>query len=112
MQNTFRDGQTLEKVTGKPLIGQIPLIPARSRKNVLKYLTDKPMSAAAEAVRDLRTSILLSNIDEPPQIIMSTSSISGEGKTTQSLTLTQNLTGLNKKVLLVEGNIRRRAFAE
>ena len=43
---------------------------------------------------------------------MSTSSIPGEGKTTQSLALAQNLTGLGKKVLLIEGDIRKRVFAE
>lgn len=111
-QNTFRDSKTVEERTGYTVIGQIPVIPARRRKNVLKYLTDKPTSAAAEAVRNLRTSILLSNIDKPPQVIMSTSSIPGEGKTTQSLALAQNLTGLDKKVLLIEGDIRRRVFAE
>jgi capsular exopolysaccharide synthesis family protein len=94
------------------VIGQIPAIPARRRKNVLKYLTDKPTSAAAEAIRNLRTSVLLSDIDNPPQVIMSTSSIPQEGKTTQSLALTQNLTGLGKRVLLVEGDIRRRVFGQ
>ena len=111
-QNTFRDGNTLEEKTGYTVIGQIPAIPARRRKNVLKYLTSKPASAAAEAIRNLRTSVLLSDIDNPPQVIMSTSSIPGEGKTTQSLALAQNLTGLGKKVLLVEGDIRKRIFAE
>jgi capsular exopolysaccharide synthesis family protein len=111
-QNTFRDASELENRTGYTVIGQIPSIPARRRKNVLKYLTDKPTSAAAEAIRNLRTSVLLSNIDNPPQIIMSTSSIPGEGKTTQSLALTQNLTGLGKRVLLIEGDIRRRVFSQ
>lgn len=111
-QNTFRDSTELEGKTGHTVIGQIPAIPARRRKNVLKYLTDRPTSAAAEAIRNLRTSILLSDIDNPPQIIMSTSSIPGEGKTTQSLALAQNLTGLGKKVLLIEGDIRKRVFAE
>ena len=111
-QNTFRDSNMLEEKTGYTVIGQIPAIPARRRKNVLKYLTSKPASAAAEAIRNLRTSVLLSDIDNPPQVIMSTSSIPGEGKTTQSLALAQNLTGLGKKVLLVEGDIRKRIFAE
>ena len=43
---------------------------------------------------------------------MSTSSVPGEGKTTQSLALAQNLAGLDKKVLLVEGDVRKRVFAE
>ena len=111
-QNTFRVAEELESRTGYSVIGQIPAIPARRRKNVLKYLMDKPTSAAAEAIRNLRTSLLLSDIDSPPQIIMSTSSIPGEGKTTQSLALTQNLSGMGKKVLLIEGDIRRRVFAE
>ena len=111
-QTTFRAAEDLESFTGYPVLGQIPAISARRRKNVLQYLVEKPTSAAAEAIRNMRTSVLLSNIDNPPQIIMSTSSIPGEGKTTQSLALSQNLSGLGKKVLLVEGDIRRRVFSE
>ncbi len=111
-QNTFRTAEDLEHLSGATVMGQIPVIPARKRKKVLQYLTDKPASAAAEAIRNLRTSVLLSNVDNPPKIIMSTSSVPGEGKTTQSLALAQNLSGLGKKVLLVEGDIRRRTFAE
>ncbi len=111
-QNTFRTPEDLEHLAGATVMGQIPVIPAKKRKKVLQYLTDKPTSAAAEAIRNLRTSILLSNVDNPPKVIMSTSSIPGEGKTTQSLALAQNLSGLGKKVLLVEGDIRRRTFAE
>ncbi|MCK4713106.1 MAG: polysaccharide biosynthesis tyrosine autokinase [Marinosulfonomonas sp.] len=111
-QNTFRTAEDLERRTGHTVMGQIPMIPLRKRKKVLKYLTDKPASAAAEAIRNLRTSVLLSNVDAPPKIIMSTSSIPGEGKTTQSIALAQNLSGLGKKVLLVEGDLRRRIFTE
>lgn len=111
-QNTYRISDDLEKATSLPVIGQIPKIPARQRKNVLKYLSDKPSSAAAEAVRNLRTSVLLANLDNPPKVIMSTSSIPGEGKTTQSLAMAQNLAGLGKSVLLIEGDIRKRVFSE
>lgn len=111
-QNTYRVAEALERNTGLTVIGQIPTIPSRNRANVLQYLTDKPNSAAAEAVRNLRTSLLLANIDMPPRVIMSTSSIPGEGKTTQSISLAQNLSGLGKRVLLVEGDIRRRVFSE
>lgn len=109
-QNTFRTAEHLEAKTGVPVVGQIPLVPARSRKKVLQYLQDKPNSAVAEAVRNLRTSLLLANLDRPPQVIMSTSSVPGEGKTTQSLSLALNLSGLGRKVLLIEGDIRRRVM--
>ncbi len=108
----FRTARDLELHTGYTVLGQIPQIPARNRKRVLNYLASKPASAAAEAVRNLRTSVLLSNVDTPPKVILSTSSIPGEGKTTNSLALAQNLIGLGKSVLLIEGDIRRRTFKQ
>ncbi|AZV79331.1 polysaccharide biosynthesis tyrosine autokinase [Parasedimentitalea marina] len=110
--NAFRTARDLEQHTGYTVLGQIPQIPARSRKKILNYLANKPASAAAEAVRNLRTSVLLSNVDNPAKVIMSTSSVPGEGKTTNSLALAQNLIGLGKSVLLIEGDIRRRTFAQ
>jgi len=111
-QNTFRSARELEDLTGRTVMGQIPQIPSRSRSDAIGYLYTKPTSAAAEAVRNLRTSVLLSNLDSQPQVIVSTSAIPGEGKTTTSLALAQNLTQMGKKVLLVEGDIRRRVFGQ
>ncbi|HGG06847.1 MAG TPA: polysaccharide biosynthesis tyrosine autokinase [Aliiroseovarius sp.] len=107
----FRTADELARATGYTVMGQIPRIPARKRLSVMQYLVDKPTSAAAEAVRNLRTSALLSNVDEPPKVFMVTSSIPGEGKTTTSIALAHNLAGLDKKVLLVEGDIRRRVMS-
>jgi len=108
--NGFRTADDLSKFSGMAVLGQIPRIPIKNRADLIPYLVDKPTSAAAEAVRNLRTSILLSDLDNPPQVIMSTSSIPAEGKTTQAIALAHNLSGLGKKVLLVEGDIRRRTF--
>ncbi len=103
----FRSSKDLEQRTGYSVLGQIPTFPANGPRKILQYLSDKPSSATAEAVRNLRTSILLSNVDTPPQVIMMTSSLPGEGKTTNSLALAQNFTGVGKKVLLIEGDLRR-----
>ena len=111
-QNTFRTPQDLEARTGYTVMGQIPLMPVGQRRDSIAYLANKPTSAAAEALRNLRTSLLLSSMDRPPQVIMTTSSLPGEGKTTMSLALTQNFSGLGKKVLLIEGDIRRRVFGQ
>ncbi|MEL6667178.1 MAG: GNVR domain-containing protein [Pseudomonadota bacterium] len=108
----FKTADELEAHTGISVLGQIPLIQASGRPMVLEYLRSKPTSAAAEAVRDLRTSVMLSNIDNSPQVIVSTSSLPGEGKTTQSLALAQNLSAMGQKVLLIEGDIRRRTLNE
>ena len=111
-QNTFRDSRTLEELTGYSTMGQIPQLPSRTRKDAIAYLAEKPTSAAAEAIRNLRTSILLSNVDQEPQVIMTSSSVPGEGKTTIAMALGQNFSGMGKKVLLIEGDIRRRVFRQ
>ncbi|OIP83226.1 MAG: chain-length determining protein [Rhodobacterales bacterium CG2_30_65_12] len=112
LHSGFRNGEQLEQATGITVMGQVPLIPARKRKGVIEYLVEMPTSAAAEAIRNLRTSLLLSNIDNPPKVILSTSSVPGEGKTTTAIALAQNFTGLGKSVLLIEGDIRRKVFSE
>jgi len=110
--NTFRTADELEAYTGVGVLGSLPKAKVSGRKDVLRYAIDKPTSVFAEAIRNLRTSVLLSDVDNPPQVIMITSSVPGEGKTTQSLVLAQNMAGLGKKVLVIEGDIRKRTFAE
>lgn len=110
--DTFRNAEELEVATGEQVIGQVPLFPIDARIDLLQYLKDKPTSSAVESIRNLRTSLLLSQIDSPPQVIMSTSTIPGEGKTTQSIALAHNISGLGKRVLLIEGDIRRRTLDE
>ncbi|KIC28706.1 GumC family protein [Leisingera sp. ANG-S5] len=109
-RNGYRSAGELERKTGYSVLGQIPVFPASERRKVLEYLAEKPSSATAEAVRNLRTSLMLSNVDQPPQVVVMTSSLPGEGKTTNALALAQNFVGIGKKVLLVEGDIRRRTL--
>ena len=112
MYTSFRTSEELEAATGLFVMGQIPIMPIKKRGELLKYLSDKPTSAAAEAIRNVRTSILLSNIDTPPKVIMTTSALPEEGKTTAAIALAHNFSSMGKKVLLIEGDIRRRRFRE
>ncbi|SIT06040.1 capsular exopolysaccharide family [Roseivivax lentus] len=112
MHSGFRTADDLEEHTGQTILGQIPKMPIKRRDQLIDYLNAKPTSAAAEAIRNLRTSVLLSNVDNPPQMIMSTSSLPGEGKTTQAISLAHNLAGMGRKVLLIEADIRRRTFQQ
>lgn len=108
----LRSVRDLEALTGRTVLGQVPLIPEPGRARALAWLAEHPTSAAAEAVRNLRTSILLSDIDSTPQVIVLSSSVPAEGKTTLTLALAQNLTAMGKRVLVVEGDIRRRVFGQ
>ena len=112
MRSSYRTARHLEQETGVVVMGQIPVIPGKARSDILKYLSTKPSSSAMEAVRNLRTSVLLSNVDKPPQVIISTSSVPSEGKTTNSIALAMNLVGTGKSVLLIEGDIRRNTLGQ
>jgi capsular exopolysaccharide synthesis family protein len=72
----------------------------------LAALSD-PRSAYVEALRALRTSILLSRGGAPPQVMLVTSSIASEGKSMLSLNLATLLAQQGKTVLLVDGDFRR-----
>ena len=108
----YRTGRDLESHTGLSVLGQIPRIPMRQRRKVLRYLMEKPTSASAEAVRSLRTSLTLTSLDGPPKVILSTSSVPGEGKTTNALALGQSLATMGRRVLVIEGDLRRRTFPQ
>ncbi|PYG25486.1 GumC family protein [Pelagimonas varians] len=108
--NKFRTAEDLEAVTGLATHGQIPKMPLRKRNALIPYLRENPTSAAAESIRNMRTSLLLTGGENTPQVILSTSSVPGEGKTTQAVALAYSCSGLGKKVLLIEGDLRRRSL--
>lgn len=110
--DTVRTAQALQDVSGYPVLGQLANLPARGHQKALSYMSQKPMSAAAEAMRNLRTSVLFSGGTETPQIVMTSSALPGEGKTTVALTLAQNIANMGKRVLLIEGDMRRSTVNE
>ena len=107
----YRSINELNKDINQSVLASLPLIPVENRKTIISYLKNKPNSVFSEAVRNLRTSILLSNPNQVKQVIMLTSSVPKEGKTILSFALAQNMVGLGKRILLIEADIRRRVHS-
>jgi succinoglycan biosynthesis transport protein ExoP len=66
----------------------------------------KPLSRYSEAIRTLRSSIQMTDVDNPPKVIQVTSMMPGEGKTTIALSLATSAAGSGLRVLLVDADLR------
>jgi len=112
MNNTFRSPDQLEELTGENVLAVLPALGTRMhRKDIIDHLRDKPGSSMAEAVRNLRTSILLSNLDKPPKVIMFTSSVPREGKSTTSMLVALTSKQMGKSAIIVDCDLRLPALS-
>jgi succinoglycan biosynthesis transport protein ExoP len=66
-----------------------------------------PKSQMSEAFRALRTSLLLSRADHPPQVILVTSALPREGKTTAAANLAVTLAQLGDSTIVVDADLRK-----
>lgn len=129
MDNTIGTPEQIEAISAWPALGVIPQDGSALKSSYYRFFrhsspetTNKiteptpelamvvhtrPRSEAAESYRALRTSILLSSLGGPPKIIMITSALPQEGKTTTSLNSATVLSQRGSRVLLIDGDLRR-----
>lgn len=105
LDNTIKDRQMLEEITHVGLVGSIPL--DRELRNQPEIYFDKDNSAIAEAFRKLRTNLQFLAVDNPPRVIVVTSSMPHEGKTTTAINIALALAEAEHNVVLVDGDMRR-----
>jgi succinoglycan biosynthesis transport protein ExoP len=121
LDNTVRTTEQAQMISGLPPLGMIPmgsrsaregadskrLVIATSKEAVELVTQVRPQSQMAESYRALRTSLLLSNLGAPPKVIMITSALPQEGKTTTSINCAVVLAQKGIRVLLIDADLRR-----
>ncbi|RAK58142.1 GumC family protein [Phenylobacterium deserti] len=100
-------GEDIEQRVGAAYVGSVPLLNRRSRTSPGAYLTSKPMSAFAEALRGVRASLLETSDGDAPHIIAITSSLPGEGKTHTAVSFASSFAMQGYKTILVDCDSRR-----
>jgi len=121
LDNTVRTTEQAQMISGLASLGMIPLgsksaregptpkrlVIAASKEAVELVTQVRPQSQMAESYRALRTSLLLSNLGAPPKVIMVTSALPQEGKTTTSINVAVVLAQKGVRVLLIDADLRR-----
>lgn len=101
----YRLSAQVEKETGVAVLGVEPLL--RTRLEPSTYALCKPYSAFSEGVQGLRMTLQFGNAGDPHRIIMITSSVPSEGKTSLCMTLGRIAAKSGARTLLVEADMRR-----
>lgn len=96
---------------GMPLLGMVPQVAFSNSRNRM-LVREEPSSIFSEAIRSLRSVLLISRSGTPPQVILVTSANAAEGKSTLSLNLAGALAQQEKRVLLLEADLRRPILAQ
>jgi polysaccharide biosynthesis transport protein len=120
LDTTVLNLEELSAITALPALGTIPMqVPTNGRRRLTAGSTSevpsisapitylRPKSEVAESYRALRTSILLSSFGAPPKVILITSALPQEGKTTVSSNSAMVLAQKGGRVLLVDADMRR-----
>jgi len=132
LDTTIHDEADLRAIVGVPVVGIIPNLQQQSRAGAYRLPTARPgqpaagaaasdaegggsapgsvreyHTPAAEAYRTLRTNLNYLTPPRPPRVIVVTSALPGDGKTTTVVNLAITLAQQGQRVILIDAETRR-----
>ncbi|MBP1232536.1 capsular exopolysaccharide synthesis family protein [Arthrobacter sp. PvP102] len=112
LDRRIRNATEIERLFDVPVIGTLPVDHRLDEKSTIldagaaAQLHDAG-GAMAEALRELRTNLSFLDVDQPPRIIVVTSSMQAEGKSTVTANLAVTMAAAGENVVVVDGDLRR-----
>jgi succinoglycan biosynthesis transport protein ExoP len=104
----FRSLSQIEALTGLPTLGMVPLIVRKEvNRRPHQLAVAKPGSVYGEAVRTLRTALILSDSERPPRTIVVTSSVPNEGKTSTALSIACQSAKSGQRCIILDCDLRQ-----
>lgn len=109
LDTTVKTGEALGELTSLPVLGHIPYDRSSVRQRIA--MDTASTSVRAEAFRKLRANLQFAQVDDRPRVIVVTSSVPGEGKTTTAVNLALSLADAGLRTCLVDADLRRPSVA-
>lgn len=107
----IRSSDAVQNATGLPILGTIPsdkrLTNNRSLLPTTPARKDREGWATSEAFRQLRTNLTFANVDDPARVLVITSSVAGEGKSSLAANLAIAIGAAGRPTVLVDADLRR-----
>jgi capsular exopolysaccharide synthesis family protein len=111
LNSQIRTGDDVESNFKVPFLGNFPQLKGAGRKSPADYLVNNPMSSYAEALRNLRASLLFADLDSTIKTVAITSSQPNEGKSTLTYGLGRMSAMSGTRTLIIDGDFRRRQLS-
>lgn len=113
LDNTVKIPEDIKQHLKIPFLGPVPLFETQSAGNPgpdgnpALVTLHAPKSSASESYRGIRTNILFSSAEAPPQVVLITSAGPREGKTITTLNLGIAMAQAGSKVMILDCDMRR-----
>jgi len=104
MHNVIRSSEDLEQEFNLPALGVVPRLPDSRH---VAFALDDSSSPSAEAYHSIAVALAQASPEGLPKSLLITSSTAAEGKSTSALGIARSLSAMGKKVLLIDGDLRR-----
>jgi len=111
LDRRVRHPRDIERETGAVVVGTIPLEKGLTDERRLFTFDGASQSATSsavtEALRELRTNLQFMDVDNPPRVIVVTSPLPGDGKSTTAANLALGLAAAGTRTILIDADLRR-----